>query len=174
MESSFGKSILSLLRPTTILPMPSQIKMPYKTSWSDWPPNSERYIFPRAISSSGFDHHYQRAIELERARLELQASKRQCELVKSLLADATAEKEIMYEVRPVFLGILDLTHCFTSRRPSMRSWTGCITMPTCPMRKLGMLYPMIYDKPKRPRIIYPARTRMSVVRLWRKLTEKMF
>jgi len=33
-------------------------------------------------------------------RLELQNSKRQCELVKSLLADATAEKEIMYEARP--------------------------------------------------------------------------
>ena len=40
----------------------------------------------------------QRAVELERTRLELQNSKRQCELVKSLLADATAEKEIMYEV----------------------------------------------------------------------------
>ncbi|KAF8204714.1 RhoGEF domain-containing protein [Pholiota molesta] len=38
-----------------------------------------------------------RAAELERMRLELQNSKRQCELVKSLLADATAEKEIMYE-----------------------------------------------------------------------------
>lgn len=31
-------------------------------------------------------------------RVELQNTKRQCELVKSLLADATAEKEIMYEV----------------------------------------------------------------------------
>jgi hypothetical protein len=30
--------------------------------------------------------------------VELQNTKRQCELVKSLLADATAEKEIMYEV----------------------------------------------------------------------------
>jgi septal ring factor EnvC (AmiA/AmiB activator) len=40
----------------------------------------------------------QRAIELERTKLELQNSKRQCELVKSLLADATAEKDIMYEV----------------------------------------------------------------------------
>ena len=37
-------------------------------------------------------------MELERTRLELQNSKRQCELVKSLLADATTEKEIMYEV----------------------------------------------------------------------------
>jgi len=34
---------------------------------------------------------------LEKARLELQSTKRQCELVKSLLADATAENEIMYE-----------------------------------------------------------------------------
>jgi len=35
--------------------------------------------------------------DLEKTRVELQNSKRQCELVKSLLADATAEKEIMYE-----------------------------------------------------------------------------
>ncbi|KAG5648922.1 hypothetical protein DXG03_000271 [Asterophora parasitica] len=35
--------------------------------------------------------------ELEKTRLELQNAKRQTELVKSLLADATAEKEIMYE-----------------------------------------------------------------------------
>ncbi|KAG1840091.1 hypothetical protein DFJ58DRAFT_811218 [Suillus subalutaceus] len=35
--------------------------------------------------------------DLEKARVELQNTKRQCELVKSLLADATAEKEIMYE-----------------------------------------------------------------------------
>jgi hypothetical protein len=30
--------------------------------------------------------------------MELQGTKRQCELVKSLLADATAENEMMYEV----------------------------------------------------------------------------
>ena len=30
--------------------------------------------------------------------MELQSTKRQCVLVKSLLADATAENEIMYEV----------------------------------------------------------------------------
>ncbi len=35
---------------------------------------------------------------LEKSRVELQSTKRQCELVKSLLADATAENEIMYEV----------------------------------------------------------------------------
>ena len=48
-----------------------------------------------------------RAIELERTKLELQNSKRQCELVKSLLADATAEKDIMYEVSGtrIFQGI---------------------------------------------------------------------
>ncbi|KAI0251333.1 hypothetical protein BJV78DRAFT_1275422 [Lactifluus subvellereus] len=34
---------------------------------------------------------------LEKARLELQSTKRQCALVKSLLADTTAENEIMYE-----------------------------------------------------------------------------
>jgi chromosome segregation ATPase len=35
--------------------------------------------------------------EFEKAKVELQNVKRQCELVKSLLADATAEKDIMYE-----------------------------------------------------------------------------
>ncbi|KAJ7638992.1 hypothetical protein FB45DRAFT_904439 [Roridomyces roridus] len=39
----------------------------------------------------------EKSSELEKARLELQNARRQCELVKSLLADATAEKEIMYE-----------------------------------------------------------------------------
>jgi len=39
----------------------------------------------------------ERSTDLERAKAELQNAKRQCELVKSLLADATAEKEIMYE-----------------------------------------------------------------------------
>ncbi|GLB33962.1 putative guanine nucleotide exchange factor for Rho/Rac/Cdc42-like GTPases [Lyophyllum shimeji] len=39
----------------------------------------------------------EKSTELERARVELQNAKRQTELVKSLLADATAEKEIMYE-----------------------------------------------------------------------------
>ncbi|TFK22329.1 hypothetical protein FA15DRAFT_522036 [Coprinopsis marcescibilis] len=39
----------------------------------------------------------EKLVELERTRLELQNARRQTELVKSLLADATAEKEIMYE-----------------------------------------------------------------------------
>ncbi|KAF8138470.1 hypothetical protein EV363DRAFT_1393920 [Boletus edulis] len=39
----------------------------------------------------------EKAVDLDRTRVELQNAKRQCELVKSLLADATAEKEIMYE-----------------------------------------------------------------------------
>ncbi|KAH6915122.1 hypothetical protein BKA70DRAFT_566736 [Coprinopsis sp. MPI-PUGE-AT-0042] len=39
----------------------------------------------------------EKLVEQERMRLELQQSKRQTELVKELLADATAEKEIMYE-----------------------------------------------------------------------------
>jgi hypothetical protein len=50
-------------------------------------------------------HHYttQKSTDLEKARVELQNTKRQCELVKSLLADATAEKEIMYEVRIILV-----------------------------------------------------------------------
>lgn len=36
--------------------------------------------------------------EMERLKGELQRTKGQCELVKKLLADATAEKDIMYEV----------------------------------------------------------------------------
>ncbi|KAF8505702.1 hypothetical protein F5888DRAFT_1604130 [Russula emetica] len=39
----------------------------------------------------------EKASLLEKSRVELQNSKRQCGLVKSLLADATAENEIMYE-----------------------------------------------------------------------------
>ncbi|TDL29908.1 hypothetical protein BD410DRAFT_811372 [Rickenella mellea] len=36
-------------------------------------------------------------VALEKTRTELRGAKRQCELVKNLLADATAENEIMYE-----------------------------------------------------------------------------
>lgn len=51
---------------------------------------------------------FQKAMELERTRVELQNSKRQCELVKSLMAEATAEKEIMYEVcEPPFSTLSD-------------------------------------------------------------------
>lgn len=39
----------------------------------------------------------ERALEHERVKIELQSIRRQCEVVKNLLADATAEKEIMYE-----------------------------------------------------------------------------
>lgn len=35
---------------------------------------------------------------MDKLKGELQRAKGQCELVKKLLADATAEKEIMYEV----------------------------------------------------------------------------
>lgn len=61
---------------------------------------------------SALIHPYttQKSTDLEKARVELQNTKRQCELVKSLLADATAEKEIMYEVRIVFV-----TSCNYSR-----------------------------------------------------------
>ncbi|KAG6831397.1 hypothetical protein H0H92_010999 [Tricholoma furcatifolium] len=39
----------------------------------------------------------EKSTELEKTRLELQNARRQTEVVKSLLADATAEKDIMYE-----------------------------------------------------------------------------
>ncbi|KAG6869324.1 hypothetical protein C0993_000077 [Termitomyces sp. T159_Od127] len=45
--------------------------------------------------------------ELDKAKLELQNARRQTELVKSLLADATAEKDIMYEVRVHFLALVE-------------------------------------------------------------------
>ncbi|EIW82335.1 hypothetical protein CONPUDRAFT_164953 [Coniophora puteana RWD-64-598 SS2] len=43
------------------------------------------------------DELKERLQEMDKIRMELQNTKRQCELMKSLLADATAEKEIMYE-----------------------------------------------------------------------------
>ncbi|KAH9947218.1 hypothetical protein B0H21DRAFT_740140 [Amylocystis lapponica] len=39
----------------------------------------------------------EKSSDLDSARTELRSTKRQCELVKSLLADCTAEKEFMYE-----------------------------------------------------------------------------
>ncbi|CAL1700184.1 unnamed protein product [Somion occarium] len=42
------------------------------------------------------DHLKETSADLERTRLELEGAKRQCEVVKSLLADATDEKEILY------------------------------------------------------------------------------
>lgn len=44
----------------------------------------------------------QGCVALEKTRGELRSTQRQCELVKNLLADATAENEIMYEVRICF------------------------------------------------------------------------
>ncbi|KAG6336527.1 hypothetical protein ID866_2549 [Astraeus odoratus] len=58
-----------------------------------------------------------KSAEFDKARTELQNAKRQCELMKSLLADATAEKEIM---------------------PSMRNWMRCTMMPIFLKTKLGM------------------------------------
>lgn len=45
--------------------------------------------------------------EFKQSKIELQNVKRQCELVKSLLEDATAEKEIMYDVCHPHLPILN-------------------------------------------------------------------
>jgi len=54
--------------------------------------------YPSDWRALGFIVYMQKTSDLEKTRVELQNAKRQCELVKSLLADATAEKEIMYEV----------------------------------------------------------------------------
>jgi len=62
----------------------------------------------------------EKAIEIERSRVELQNTKRQCELVKSLLADATAEKEIMYEA---FNEELDSMYN-DSQLPEDEAWTA--------------------------------------------------
>jgi len=57
---------------------------------------------------------------LERSRVELQSTKRQCELVKSLLADATAENEVMYEAFNEELdGMFNDAHL-----PDTEAWTA--------------------------------------------------
>lgn len=53
--------------------------------------------------------YQQHAIELDKTKTELANSKRQCELVKDLLADSTAEKEIMYEASKTWLTPLQTT-----------------------------------------------------------------
>src|SRR6267154_810593 len=64
-------------------------------------------VSPLVMSShQSADFLSQKASLLEKSRVELQSTKRQCGLVKSLLADATAENEIMYEVsQTIFLRI---------------------------------------------------------------------
>lgn len=56
------------------------------------------YVVAHGDNRSDTDPHVQKDAELVRANNELQHAKRQCELVKKLLADATAENEIMYDV----------------------------------------------------------------------------
>ena len=65
-------------------------------------------------------HALQKPSDLEKTRVELQNSRRQCELVKSLLADATAEKEIMYEVWTIHT-LLPQSFMSRIRRPSTKS-----------------------------------------------------
>src|SRR5882672_7262057 len=59
---------------------------------------SKRFVSLPNRSDQRADWRSQKASLLEKSRMELQGTKRQCELVKSLLADATAENEMMYEV----------------------------------------------------------------------------
>jgi hypothetical protein len=67
--------------------------------------------------------------------VELQNTKRQCELVKSLLADATAEKEIMYEVGITLFN--QMLGAYRYPRRSTKSWMLCITMHISRTTKLG-------------------------------------
>lgn len=58
----------------------------------------------------------------ERARFELGASRRQCDLMKSLLVDATAEKEIMYDAFNE-----ELDHMFTNAQlPEDEAWEAMV------------------------------------------------
>jgi hypothetical protein len=89
----------------------------------------------------------QKASLLEKARVELQNSKRQCQLMKSLLADTTAENEIMYEVskylstiRPPPTRRADTGNVFLlmrGHRHLMKSLMGCSMMCTFPKRRHG-------------------------------------
>jgi hypothetical protein len=91
----------------------------------------------------------QKASLLEKSRVELQSTKRQCVLVKSLLADATAENEIMYEVSQTNSLGLDaervgyLPRCIfflmiSDRRHLMKSLMVCSMMRTFPTRMPGL------------------------------------
>lgn len=100
-----------------------------------------------------------RAIELERTKLELQNSKRQCELVKSLLADATAEKDIMYEVGEPCYSQANVSS--SVNRHLMRNWTGCTTMPICLKMKHGGLCQSIFETPRKIGIISQEKIRKS-------------
>jgi len=65
----------------------------------------------------------ERALEHERVKIELQSIRRQCEVVKNLLADATAEKEIMYEA---FNEELDSMYN-DAQLPDDEAWTALST-----------------------------------------------
>ncbi|KAA1466780.1 hypothetical protein DENSPDRAFT_767026 [Dentipellis sp. KUC8613] len=62
----------------------------------------------------------EKAALLEKARAELQNARRQCDLVKDLLADTTAEKEIMYEA---FNEELDKMYT-EAQLPDEEAWTA--------------------------------------------------
>jgi len=65
----------------------------------------------------------ERALEHERVKIELQSIRRQCEVVKNLLADVTAEKEIMYEA---FNEELDSMYN-DAQLPDEEAWTALTT-----------------------------------------------
>ena len=70
-----------------------------------------------------------KAGSLEQVDAELRSTKRQCELMKNLLSDATTENEIMYEVsRSLRLFLRQkFNRAMIIRRRSTRNWTACST-----------------------------------------------
>lgn len=106
-------------------------------------------VSPFVISPSSKRRLFsQKASLLEKSRVELQSTKRQCGLVKSLLADATAENEIMYEVSQTFSSdptrsavaaiTRDESFLISDRRHLMKSLMVCSMMHTFPTRMPGL------------------------------------
>ncbi|THV08384.1 hypothetical protein K435DRAFT_641062 [Dendrothele bispora CBS 962.96] len=75
---------------TSLEPLASEVEMGLVKAVS----NQETLLSSLQQLSNSFK---ERVNDLERTKIELSNSKRQCEVVKSLLTDATNEKEIMYE-----------------------------------------------------------------------------
>jgi len=104
-------------------------------------------------------------MEAERLRLELQNAKRQTELVKSLLADATTEKEIMYEVCSSM--VRQHVSVWLYSRHSTRSLTACSMTSTSPTTKRGLPSPRILVKRSRLAMSWARSDRQSAFSFWK-------
>lgn len=91
----------------------------------------------------------QRALEHERIKIELQSIRRQCEVVKNLLADATAEKEIIYEVCSLHPAYEIISPVVLRFRLLMMNSNPCLMTLTCLTMKHGLLYLPIFNKQNR-------------------------